>query len=174
MRAPAAFAHISPGPSGRWFACLAWKRSIFYAVEHLASHSTCLIKHHHGLFHYSQGSSTSSAPFPPGLSNCCPTTLSLQSIPTRLPSTSLLPYYYARPRCLLGFFSPPRCALAPPTEPLVRLLLCRERVACLQTDLPPPSRLLFQLPNMAATQQLPMQSRTGRVNQRKYAHETPE
>ena len=77
------------GPAGG--GSLAWRqRSNFYAVEHLASHSTCLIKHHHGLFYYSQGSSTSSAPFPPGLSNRCPTTLSLPSPHSRLPSTSLL------------------------------------------------------------------------------------
>src|SRR5690242_12702400 len=82
---------------------LPWqKRSNFYAVELLASHSTCLIKHHHGLFYYSQGSSTSSAPFPPGLSNHRPTTLSLPPLPIH---TCLAPpYRYARPRrCSASF-----------------------------------------------------------------------
>lgn len=85
-------------------------------------------------------------------------------------------------RCLLGFISHRLATLsAPPTlllQPVVRA--CRVRPSRIHHQ-PSPLSLSLSLPlhcpqlcrDMAATQQLSMQSRTGRLNQRKSAHATP-
>ena len=166
LHAPAAVSQVSPGPAragsllGNWNA-----RFSMWSSEHLASHSSCLIKHHHGLFYYSQGSSTSSAPFLPGLSNRRPTTLSLPSSPIHARLVTATHALAVCSACFHRHSAPLPLGPSPSFRAFIGVV--SKSSAC-----NPPSQPLFRPPNMAATQQLSMQSRTGRVNQRKCAHET--